>query len=106
MLTTPSLPGGGPGRMTRRLAVLVFVLLAAGCSSGRSSGDDSTAVEGQVQSGFADQRNVIVHATDCATGGDTNHYSCTVSYETAEGMSASATVLVTCDSSRCVWREQ
>lgn len=65
-----------------------------------------TEVASQVQSGFADQRNVIVHATDCATDGDTNHYACTVSYETPEGMSATASVAVTCDASRCVWREQ
>jgi hypothetical protein len=89
-------------------AVSLFLLFAGvGCSSSSSSGpsEDLANIEATVTDGFGDQKNVIVHSSSCASV-DADHFTCDVAYETAEGASATAVVKVTCDSSRCVWREQ
>lgn len=91
-----------PGRI---VLALIVVLLLVGCSGTSSLPDDeSTRIEVIVSDGFADQRNVLVDATTCDAA-DADHYDCTVSYETPEGVHDIATVSVACDTDRCVWKE-
>lgn len=62
-------------------------------------------MEATISGDFASQKNVLVNAVSCLESTDADHFSCRVSYETAEGVKEWATVNVACDSSRCVWRE-
>lgn len=96
-------------RLSATVATSVIVAsLAAGCSTANNSGSGSSdpGVASQVSSGFASQKNVIVHDSTCNESTDADHFTCDLTYETPEGAMRNATVLVTCDPDRCVWREQ
>lgn len=93
------------------IAAIPVALVLAGCSTTTTSdtgGDtsDTGAIADEVRSGFGDKGNVIVHDVTCDQTTDADHFACQVSYETAEGLSDTATVRVTCDPDRCVWRQQ
>ena len=89
------------------------MLAVTGC--GGSSGDaepDSRSseaianVQSEVSETFSQQMNTIVREVVCVDTTDLDHFRCTVDYETPEGKTRRAIVLVTCDSDGCAWREQ
>lgn len=93
----------------RIVALAAVAVVAVGCGTDVTISppvDPVENIEATVADGYADQKTVLVRSVTCSPTTDSDHFTCGVDYETADGVSRTASVDVACDASRCVWREQ